>query len=229
MADESVTHHRMRLRQRFASHGLSGFQDYEVLELLLTYAIPRKDVKPMAKRLLQQFDSLVAVLDAPTHAIETVEGLGVQSAILLHLVRELNTRYLLAELPKKNILNAPEKVKEALRLSMQGRTTECFGVIFLDQQHCYLQQEIMFEGTIDRAAVYPRELVRRALEVQAKAIIIFHNHPAGKKQASTADIEVTRKIEAACNTLDIRLLDHFLLAGTEVLSFREHGWFSPVS
>ncbi len=227
MGDEATTHHRKRLRQRFASHGLSGFQDYEVLELLLTYAIPRKDVKPMAKRLLQQFDSLVGVLDAPIEAIEAVEGLGQQSAILLHLIRELNIRYVLADLPQKPILDTPEKVKESLRLSMQGRKTECFGVIFLDQQHCYLQQEIMFEGTVDRAAVYPREIVRRALAVQAKAIIIFHNHPAGKKQASTADIDVTRNIETACHTLDIRLLDHFLLAGTEVLSFREHGWFSP--
>jgi len=227
MADEPATHHRKRLRQRFANHGLSGFQDYEVLELLLTYAIPRKDVKPMAKRLLQQFDALVGVLDAPIEAIEAVEGLGQQSAILLHLIRELNIRYVLAELPQKPILDTPEKVKESLRLSMQGRKTECFGVIFLDQQHCYLQQEIMFEGTVDRAAVYPREIVRRALAVQAKAIIIFHNHPAGKKQASTADIDVTRNIETACHTLDIRLLDHFLLAGTAVLSFREHGWFSP--
>lgn len=229
MINEGINHHRQRLRQRFAQHGLSGFQDYEVLELLLTYAIPRKDVKPMAKHLLQQFGSLAGVFDASIESVEAIEGLGQQSAILLHLVREMNARYLHAELPKHDVLNDPEKVKTMLRLSMQGRKTECFGVIFLDQQHCYLKQEIMFEGTIDCAAVYPREILRRALALQAKAMIIFHNHPAGGKQASAADIEITRRIESACNALDLRLLDHFLLAGTEVLSFRDHGWFTPVS
>lgn len=227
MASDDATGHRKRLRQRFSRHGLEGFHEYEVLELLLTYAIARKDVKPIAKRLLQRFKTLAGVFDAPIDAIQDIEGLGEQSALLLRLVRETNACYLASSLPGQDILNAPDKVKSYLRLQLQGKKAEYFGAIFLNQQHQYIKQEILFEGTIDRAVVYPREIVRQALLLQAKAIIIFHNHPGGGAQASQADIEITRQVEAACLAIDLRLLDHFLLAGTEVLSFREHGWFQP--
>jgi DNA repair protein RadC len=227
MADEGVQHHRQRLRERFFRHGLSGFQDYEILELLLTYAIPRKDVKPLAKALLDKFGSLAAVMDASPDAIESLPGLGRTSALLIHLVRDLNGRYLLSELPQKDLLNSPQSVKDLLRLRLQGRQTECFGVVFMDQQHHYIELKILFEGTVDRAAVYPREIMRHALALQAKALILFHNHPGGSPQASQADIDLTTHIEVACNALDLRLLDHFLVAGDKVLSFREHGWYRP--
>jgi len=229
MADESVQHHRQRLRDRFFRHGLSGFHDYEVLELLLTYAIPRKDVKPLAKKLLKQFGSLAGVLDASPDAIQSVSGLGPTSAVLIHLVRDLNGRYLLSELPQKDLLNSPQSVKDFLRLQLQGRKTECFGVLFMDQQHHYIELKILFEGTVDRAAVYPREIMRHALALQAKALILFHNHPGGSPRASQADIDLTSHIEVACNALDLRLLDHFLVASNKVLSFREHGWYCPAN
>ncbi len=221
-----TTGHRQRLRQRFARHGLRGFQDYEVLELLLTYVIPRKDVKPQAKALLERFGSLAGVFDAPVEEVKTIDGLGDAAAIFLRLLRDINWRYLECEMQDTKILDSPAKVRASLRMALQGRRTECFGALFLNQQHGYMQQEILFEGTVDRTAVFPREVVRRALSLQAKALIVFHNHPGGGEQASQADIDLTRRLADACQAVELRLLDHFLLAGNKVLSFREQGWFT---
>ena len=224
-AHTSVQGHRARLKQRFAEHGLDGFHDYEVLELLLTYAIPRKDVKPIAKRLLKQFKTLAGVFDAQVQELQTVEGLGKESAQFLKLVKAAQVRYLESELVTKPRLNSPEAVKAWLRLKLQEKSIEYFGALFTDQQHQCISTEILFEGTVDRAVVYPRALVKRALELDAKGIIIFHNHPAGTAVASEQDIALTRQVLEACATLDMKLLDHFLLAGTKVLSFQEQGWW----
>ena len=221
----SVQGHRARLKQRFAEHGLDGFHDYEVLELLLTYAIPRKDVKPIAKRLLKQFKTLAGVFDAQVQELQTVEGLGKESAQFLKLVKATQVRYLESDLVTKPRLNSPEAVKAWLRLKLQEKSIEYFGALFTDQQHQCISTEILFEGTVDRAVVYPRALVKRALELDAKGIIIFHNHPAGTAVASEQDIALTRQVLEACATLDMKLLDHFLLAGTKVLSFQEQGWW----
>ena len=225
MVDKSVQGHRARLKQRFAEHGLDGFHDYEVLELLLTYAIPRKDVKPIAKRLLKQFKTLAGVFDAQVQELQTVEGLGKESAQFLKLVKAAQVRYLESELVTKPRLNSPETVKAWLRLKLQEKSIEYFGAVFTDQQNQCISTEILFEGTVDSAVVYPRALVKRALELDAKGIIIFHNHPAGTAMASDQDIALTRRVLEACATLDIKLLDHFLLAGTKVLSFQEQGWW----
>ena len=225
MKDNSVQGHRARLKQRFAEHGLDGFHDYEVLELLLTYAIPRKDVKPIAKRLLKQFKTLAGVFDAQVQELQTIEGLGKESAQFLKLVKAAQVRYLESELVTKPRLNSPETVKAWLRLKLQEKSIEYFGAVFTDQQNQCISTEILFEGTVDSAVVYPRALVKRALELDAKGIIIFHNHPAGTAMASDQDIALTRRVLEACATLDIKLLDHFLLAGTKVLSFQEQGWW----
>ncbi len=217
--------HRERLRRRFARHGLDGFHDYEVLELLLTWAIPRVDVKPVAKRLLQRFGTLAGVFDATPAELAQVEGMGEKAALFLGLMRQAMARYLAAALPERPLLDRPERVRAHLRLLMQGRGMECFGAIFLNQQHRHLATEILFEGTVDRAAVYPRNLVKRALELDAKGVIVFHNHPGGAARPSREDIALTQGLDAALAPLEIRLLDHFLLAGREVLSFRERGWW----
>jgi len=225
MVDDSVKGHRQRLRQRFFSSGLDGFHDYEVVELLLTYAIPRADVKPLAKRLLAQFETLAGVFDANSHELRQVHGLGDKGASFLTLIRQVKIRYLASSLPHKHVFNQPDKVKEHLRLLLQGRGMECFGAIFTDQQHRHLASEILFEGTVDRAVVYPRNLIKRALILDAKGLIVFHNHPGGTAHASSADIALTQKLTSACEPLDMTVLDHFLVAGVEVLSFREKGWF----
>lgn len=220
-----VAGHRERLRERFSRSGFEGFHDYEVLELLLTYAIPRVDVKPIAKRLLKVFGTLAGVFDAPLAELKQIEGMGERGALFMTLVRQVEVRYLASDLPGKSVFDRPEKVKAHLRLLVQGRGMECFGAIFTDQQNRHVATQILFEGTVDRAAVYPRNLMKRALELDAKGMIIFHNHPGGTPRASDEDIQLTRRMAEAGAPLDIKVLDHFLIAGTEVLSFKENGWF----
>jgi len=225
MNDKSVHGHRQRLRQRFAQSGFEGFHDYEVLELLLTYAIPRVDVKPIAKALLKMFGTLAGVFDAPVSELKDIKGMGEKGAVFLSLVRQVEVRYLASDLPGKSVFDRPEKVRAHLRLLVQGRGMECFGAIFTDQQHRHIATQVMFEGTVDRAVVYPRNLMKRALELDAKGMILFHNHPGGTPRASEEDIALTKRMEEACLPLDIKLLDHFLVAGKAVLSFKENGWF----
>ncbi len=215
----------MRLKERFVRHGLDGFHDYEVLELLLTYAIPRKDVKPIAKRLLIQFKTLAEVFDAQVEELQSVEGLGVESARFLKLLKAAHGRYLSSELADKPLLNSPDVVRQWLRIKLQNQSIEFFGALFTDQQNRCISSEILFEGTVDRAAVYPRTIIKRALELDAKGVIVFHNHPGGTVKASDQDMQLTRQLIEACNVLELKLLDHFLLAGKEVLSFQEQGWW----
>ncbi|MDQ6977634.1 MAG: JAB domain-containing protein, partial [Ghiorsea sp.] len=149
MADESVSGHRKRLKERFARHGLDGFHEYEVLEILLTYAIPRKDVKPIAKRLLAQFKTLAGVFDAQSQELKNIEGLGNESALFLKLIKAAQTRYLASELAEKPKLDSPEVVKDWLRLKLQDKNIEYFGALFTDQQNQCISTEILFEGTVD--------------------------------------------------------------------------------
>jgi DNA repair protein RadC len=225
VVDESVKGHRMRLRARFAEHGFEGFRDDEVIELLLTYAIPRSDVKPVAKRLMGTFHTLAGVFDAPVAELAQVQGVGEQAAVFLSIIKQAELRYLASDLPGRSVFDRPERVRDHLRFLMQGRGMECFGAVFTDQQHRHLATQIMFEGTVDRTAVYPRNLMKRALELDAKGLILFHNHPGGTPRASEEDITLTRRMVEAGGPLDIKVLDHFLIAGTEVLSFKEAGWF----
>ncbi|MDQ6992566.1 MAG: DNA repair protein RadC [Mariprofundus sp.] len=217
--------HRQRLRERFLTSGFDGFHDYEILELLLGYVMLRIDVKPLAKRLLHHFTTLAGVFDAPIVELKQIQGMGESGAFFLSLVRQVEVRYLASELPGKPVFDCPEKVKAYLRLLLQGRGMECFGAIFTDQQHRLIAAEILFEGTVDRAAVYPRNVIKRALELDAKGMVLFHNHPGGTPQASSEDIDLTRRMAEASLLLDLKTLDHFLIAGTQVLSFKEHGWF----
>jgi len=223
--DDSAMGHRKRLRTRFAGNGFEGFHDYEVLELLLTYAVPRVDLKPVAKRLLAAFGTLAGVFDAPVTELAQVPGMGEKAAVFLNVVKQAELRYLASDLPGRKVFDRPDRVKEHLRFLVQGRGMECFGAIFTDQQHRHLATQIMFEGTVDRTAVYPRNLMKRALELDAKGLILFHNHPGGTPRASEEDIALTGRMAGACAPLDIKVLDHFLIAGTEVLSFKEKGWF----
>jgi len=223
--DNSAKGHRQRLRLRFLTHGLDGFHDYEVLELLLTYVVPRVDVKPIAKSLLKQFGTLAGVFDATFDQLSQMPGVGEKGALFLSLIRRIELRYLASDLPGKQLFDRPDRVRSYLRLLVQGRGMECFGALFTDQQHRMISAQIMFEGTVDRAAVYPRNLMKRALELDAKGMILFHNHPGGTMKASPEDIALTGRMMEACRPLDINILDHFLIAGTEVLSFRENGWF----
>ncbi|MDX8397767.1 MAG: DNA repair protein RadC [Mariprofundaceae bacterium] len=224
MQDDSVKGHRERLKLRFFKSSLDDFHDYEVLEMLLLYAIPRVDVKPLAKRLLKQFGSLSGVFDASYIELQQVYGVGDKAALFIKFIRQVGTRYLASELPLKCVFDQPEKVRNHLRLLLQGRGTECFGAIFTDQANRHLLTQILFEGTVDRTVVYPRNLIKRALELNAKGMILFHNHPGGTLQASAEDIALTKQMQDICQPLSLKVLDHFLVADHKVLSFLEHTW-----
>jgi len=154
-----------------------------------------------------------------------IEGVGEKGVVFLSLIRQVEMRYLASDVQGRSVFDRPEKVREHLRLLVQGRGMECFGAVFADQQHRHIATQILFEGTVDRTVVYPRNVIKRALELDAKGLILFHNHPGGTEHASAEDRQLTQRMQEACAPLDIRLLDHFLIAGKSVLSFRERGWF----
>jgi len=223
---KSYSGHRQRLRQRFALQGFNGFHDYEIIELLLSYAIPRKDVKPIAKNMLHHFGSLPAIFEATPQELKIIHGVGSESAMFFQLVRQTVAHYLAADLNHKHVFDQVNKVKQYLRLLLQGKTTEAFGVIFMDTQHRYLETSILFEGTLDYTTVFPRDIMKKALELDAKALILFHNHPGGCQQASQSDLALTQKLQTLGDMMEIKILDHFLIVENKVLSFVEEAWMS---
>ncbi|NPA24407.1 MAG: DNA repair protein RadC [Deltaproteobacteria bacterium] len=215
--------HRRRLKERFRSQGLEGWYTYEVLELMLGYAIPRRDVKPVAKRLLERFPTLKEVLDAPLDRLQEVEGLGPQAALFLKLYREVLILYLEEPERRRRAVTSPEQIREFCRARLEGLPEERFLVIFLDNRHRLISSEIVHRGTVDMSIVYPREVMTRALLHRSAAIIVAHNHPGGSCTPSAEDIKITRELRNAAAALGIRLLDHLIVAGSRVISLRETG------
>ena len=214
--------HRKRLRERFRRNGPEGMHDYEILELLLTYAIPRKDVKPLAKDLMGRFGSFSAVLDASQKELEEVPYLGPISSTLLRLVKEIGGVYLAEKLKKKEVLSSPQAVLNFARLKLAGLPWEVFMVIYLNSKNKVLGHQILQEGTVDRAAIYPRRLIEEALARHAAGIILIHNHPSGDSTPSPEDKQLTRALTEAARTIDLRVLDHIIVGKEGYFSFTEN-------
>jgi len=215
--------HRRRLRDRFAKTGADGFHDYELLELLLTYAIPRRDVKPLAKALRRRFGSLSGVLDARTGDLRAVRGVGPAAATLVRLTRELMTSYLAQGLESRGALSSPTDAAAFVRAKIAGLPHEAFLLIFLNAKNEVTGHEVLQEGTVDRVAVYPRRVMEAALARGAAALILAHNHPSGHPEPSEEDRRLTRALAQAAKTLDLRLLDHLIVAGDKHHSFAQAG------
>lgn len=217
--------HRKRLRERFLKSGFVGFAEHEVLELLLTLAIPRRDTKPMAKRLLARFGSLRGALDAPVKDLRSVAGIGDVAAVALGLVRETATLYLREATEQAESRHTAERLSEFWRLRMGSLANEVFEVAYLDSGHRLIRDgvERMQEGTVDRAAVYPRRIVEGALRRGAAALVLAHNHPNGNVQPSERDRLTTRAIVLASDTVDLRVLDHLIVSADATFSFRAAG------
>ncbi len=215
--------HRQRLKARFAKQGLNGWHEYEVLELLLGYAIPRRDVKPLAKELLRNFETIKRVLDAPLDRLQGIAGMGSQSALFLKLCRELLVLYL--EIPdrQRQTVTSPEQIGELCRARLEGLPEEQFLVLFLDNRHRLIASEVIHRGTVDMSVVYPREVLTRALLHRAAALLVAHNHPGGSPTPSAEDLKITQELKQAAATLGIRLLDHLIVAGSQVVSLKESG------
>ncbi len=213
--------HRKRLRNRFQKGGGDGLQDYELLELLLTYAIPRKDVKPYAKALIKRFGSLAGVLDASQKDLEEVAKIGPISSTLIRLVKEICAAYLAEKIKGREVLSSPQAVLDFARMKLTGLPHEAFMVIFLDSKNRVLDHKIMQEGTVDRAVIYPRRIVEEALARRAAGIIFVHNHPSGDAQPSPEDKNLTRSLVEAARTIDLRVLDHLIVGKEGYCSFVE--------
>ena len=179
MEKPSYSGHRARLRKRFENAGLSSFLEHEILELLLTYAISRKDTKPLAWALLKKFGSLGSVLDATPSELGEVPGIGKHSALFIRLVREVMRFYFLEEVKKRKEITTPENVVDFCRASLQGEPNEVFEVIYLTTRNTVIGVERISTGTIDRASISPRKIIEQALKRRAAALIFVHNHPSG--------------------------------------------------
>ena len=215
--------HRERLRERFLRAGAKGLQDYELLELLLSYAIPRKDVKPQAKELLRRFGSLAAVLDAPLEEVQEVKGIGPRAATLLRLAKEMGEVYLGERMRGVDVLSSPSRVVDFCLFRLKGEGEEKFMVIYLNVKNEVMDYEVIQEGTVDRSVVYPRRVAEKALRRRAASVIVVHNHPSGHPDPSPEDRRITRELVEALRPLEIRLLDHIIVGKRGYFSFRERG------
>jgi DNA repair protein RadC len=214
--------HRQRLRERFMVGG-DSFPDYELLELLLFQSIPRVDVKPLAKQLIARFKSLAGVLAAPPETLAETPELTAKTVVHLKAVREAGLRLARAEAMAAPVLASWDKVIDYCRASLAHETVERFHLLFLDRKNRLIADEVQQKGTVDHTPVYPREVVRRALQLQASAIIMVHNHPSGDPTPSRGDIDMTREVRSACDALGIALHDHVVIARSGHASFKSLG------
>ncbi len=215
--------HRERLRERFVKGGESSMADYELLELLLFLAIPRKDVKPLAKDLIATFGSFSDVFNAPIQALTKVKGISETTAIMLKVVQASSHKMLQDQVINKNVISSWQALLDYCTAVMGIASKEQFRVLFLNKKNHLIADEVQQEGTIDHTPVYPREVIKRALELHATAIILVHNHPSGDPTPSQADIDMTNEIIQAGKTLGIIVHDHLIISRNNYTSFRNSG------
>jgi DNA repair protein RadC len=220
MKTDMMQGHRERLRKKFLSGGLKALHDYEALEMLLTFVIPRRDVKPIAKDLLLHFKELHAVFDASPEELQKVKGIGENAAVLFVFLRELCNSYLESKVVGTDFVHSPESVIDYARMKVGGEQNEFFMVLYLNTKNHVIDYDCQ-EGTINRAAVYPRNILQRCLKLHAAGIILVHNHPSGLCEPSPGDRSITEKIKKAVETVEIKLLDHIIVSKAGHKSFAE--------
>ena len=215
--------HRDRLRTKLIRRGPEALEDYELLETLLFAFIPRRDVKPVAKALLARFGALSGVLAAAPKDLVKVAGVGETVAAYLKATQEIGARASRETLSSTPMISSWSALLAYVRSQLQHETREQFRVLFLDKKNQLIADELMGQGTVDHAPVYPREIARRALELSSSALILVHNHPSGDPTPSRADIDMTREIIDALAPFDIGVHDHLIAAKQGVTSFKTQG------
>lgn len=215
--------HRTRLRERFMKAGRTALADYELLELVLFRAIPRKDVKPLAKELLTTFGDFNRVISAEPHNLNSVKGVGHAVIQELKIIEAAAHRLGQAKVLGTNAIQSWDALLAYCKTTMAHRNTEQFRILFMDKKNILIADEEQAKGTVDHVPVYPREVVKRALALNASALILVHNHPSGDPTPSDADITMTRRIENAADTLGITLHDHVIIGKESDVSFRALG------
>ncbi|MCB2096773.1 MAG: DNA repair protein RadC [Parvularculaceae bacterium] len=221
--DHHAAGHRDRLRDRFRRAGVEAVQDYELLELILFRAIPRKDVKPLAKEIIRVFGGLPQALAAPVERLTEITGVSGNVALELKIVHAASIKLTQARVLDRPIISSWNDLLSYCRAAMADEKTEMFRILFLDKKNILIADEIQQKGTVDHTPVYPREVVKRALEVGASAIILVHNHPSGDPTPSRADIEMTNQIQKAASALNIRIHDHLVIGHKSEVSFKGLG------
>ena len=217
--------HRKRLRTRFEIGGAEPLPDYELLELLLFRTLPRRDVKPLAKRLVTRFGSFAEVLSAPVERLMEVDGVGHSTALDLRIIAAAALRLTKGAVAKRQVLSSWSSVLEYCRAAMAFSEREEFRILFLDKRNQLIVDEVQQRGTVDQTPVYPREIVRRALELSATAVILVHNHPSGDPAPSPADIRMTHDIIAIAKPLGIAVHDHIIVGRAGHVSFKGQNLF----
>ncbi len=215
--------HRQRIRAKFETGGLEHFLDHEILELLLTYCIARRDTKPLAWALLKRFGNLSAVLDASVEDLCKVAGIGKRSALFLKLIRNVFKKYSLEQVQDKELIRTPEEVLSYCKASLSGNHEECLELIYMSVRNTVLGAEIISYGTLDRVSISPRKIVERALAAKASALILVHNHPSGDPSPSLEDIAMTKDVCRAAALFGITVHDHIIIGKGEHYSLKANG------
>ncbi|MGM0422058.1 MAG: RadC family protein [Pseudomonadota bacterium] len=215
--------HRDRLRARFIKAGPEGIADYELLELLLFSALPRRDVKPLAKTLINSFGSFGRVMTAELHELSAIKGISENTAVLIKTVQSAARMMLKEQMAARPVLSSWQALLDYLHLSMAYEKREHFRILFLNRRNELISDEVQQTGTVDHTAVYPREIMRRALELSATAIILVHNHPSGDAEPSTPDIDMTEAIIRAAATFELIVHDHLIIGQNGYTSFKSLG------
>ncbi|MDG1431661.1 MAG: DNA repair protein RadC [Paracoccaceae bacterium] len=218
-----ISEHRKRLRDRFDLGGSDPMPDYELLELFLFHVLPRIDTKPIAHALLKGFDDLTGIVSAQPQDLTKVKGVGPAVARELKVLEAISQRVARTRVLKREVVGSWNAVIDYCRAAMANRTDEQFRVLFLDRKNCLIMDELLGQGTVDHVPVYHREIVKRALELSASALLLVHNHPSGDPTPSAEDIAMTQKISDACATLSITLHDHIIVGKNGESSFRTLG------
>lgn len=216
--------HKKRLKERFLKGGLESLTDYETIELILSLAIVRKDVKPLAKKLLEKFGSFSSLLDAGREELMSIHGMGPGAVTVLHLVKQSSTKYLQGKSREKTVLSSPSALIDYCSAAMVGLKDEEFRVIFLNSKNEIIDDEVLCKGTIDQTVVYPRKVIERALYHSASSMIFVHNHPSGSVSPSAADKELTKILKDAAATIQLRVHDHLIIGKDGHYSFAEKGF-----
>lgn len=219
-----IADHRQRLRVRFRDGGAQAMPDYELLELVLFRSIPRRDVKPLARALLDQFGDFNRVLTAPAERLSAVKGVGDAVITDLKIIEACAHRMARAKVMKRHVISGWDAIIDYCHTVMAHRETEQFRVLYLDQKNILIADEEQAKGTVNHVPVYPREVAKRALELNASAIILVHNHPSGDPTPSQSDIDMTDQVLAACDALGLTLHDHLIIGKSTELSFRAEGY-----
>jgi DNA repair protein RadC len=220
--------HRKRMRERFLATGLDGFHDYEIIELLLTIGTPRRDVRHIAKDVIQKFKSLQGALNAPTEDLTEIKGIGPVNIFGIKLVKAVAERYIQGTVEKSKTITSPDSLFDYLHATIGFRQRECFMAIMLNAKNNIIKSEIIFEGSLTSACVYPREVIATILKYNAAAVIFAHNHPSGDPAPSLEDKKLTEKLVKGCHLMGVTVHEHMIIGKNKYYSFAENGLINAI-